>query len=626
MTWTWARRDDGALMADGIPDYLDYYEQELTYLRKLGAEFAQRYPKVASRLRLEPAQCEDPHVERLLEGFAFVAARLHRRLDEDFPEVSEALLEMLHPQLVRPVPSMAVVELELDPAQGILPGGFRVPRGSRLQSRPVQGVPCEFRTAYDTTLWPVRVTGAQWTAPDGSAGREAVGAIRLQLQAFEGARLDALAMDAWRLFLSADAGVTDTLLELLLNNCLQVTVRNPDRPGSAPALLGPGAFRPVGFGEDEALLPRPPRAFAGYGLLHELFAFPEKFRFVELAGLGGALRGVQAGARAEVTILFSAFEKAERRQAVELALSGDTFRPGCVPVVNLFERSAEPILLTERQVEHLVVADARRRLEVEVWAVDGVTLLADDRQGAQELPPLYSHRHDASPDGRTLFWQARRRRSGWRSDTATEVVLTFVDLAGTLRVPDHDTASVRITACNGDLPSRLPFGTDERGDFTLMSGGPVRRITALVRPTPAVPPRLGSPLLWRLISSLSLNHLSVTDGDAAALRELLRLHIPTDSESARRQVEGLVGVTGTPTFARVAAPHGIAFARGRRVELEFDEEQYRGGGMFLVASVLERFLPLYATMNSFTQVAVRSRQRRRPVVEWAPRAGWRNLL
>jgi type VI secretion system protein ImpG len=626
VTWTWARRDDGALMADGIPDYLDYYEQELTYLRKLGAEFAQRYPKVASRLRLEPAQCEDPHVERLLEGFAFVAARLHRRLDEDFPEVSEALLEMLHPQLVRPVPSMAVVELELDPAQGILPGGFRVPRGSRLQSRPVQGVPCEFRTAYDTTLWPVRVTGAQWTAPDGSAGREAVGAIRLQLQAFEGARLDALAMDAWRLFLSADAGVTDTLLELLLNNCLQVTVRNPDRPGSAPALLGPGAFRPVGFGEDEALLPRPPRAFAGYGLLHELFAFPEKFRFVELAGLGGALRGVQAGARAEVTILFSAFEKAERRQAVELALSGDTFRPGCVPVVNLFERSAEPILLTERQVEHLVVADARRRLEVEVWAVDGVTLLADDRQGAQELPPLYSHRHDASPDGRTLFWQARRRRSGWRSDTATEVVLTFVDLAGTLRVPDHDTASVRITACNGDLPSRLPFGTDERGDFTLMSGGPVRRITALVRPTPAVPPRLGSPLLWRLISSLSLNHLSVTDGDAAALRELLRLHIPTDSESARRQVEGLVGVTGTPTFARVAAPHGIAFARGRRVELEFDEEQYRGGGMFLVASVLERFLPLYATMNSFTQVAVRSRQRRRPVVEWAPRAGWRNLL
>jgi type VI secretion system protein ImpG len=173
----WARRDDGALMADGMPDYLDYYEQELTYLRKLGAEFAQRYPKVASRLRLEPAQCEDPHVERLLEGFAFVAARLHRRLDEDFPEVSEALLEMLHPQLVRPVPSMAVVELELDPAQGILPGGFRVPRGSRLQSRPVQGVPCEFRTAYDTTLWPPP-TGARvarrW-APSGCSCRRSRG-------------------------------------------------------------------------------------------------------------------------------------------------------------------------------------------------------------------------------------------------------------------------------------------------------------------------------------------------------------------------------------------------------------------------------------------------------------------
>lgn len=617
-------------MADGLLDHRDYYERELTYLRKLGAEFAQRYPKVAARLRLEPTQCEDPHVERLLEGFAFVAARLHRKLDEDFPEVSEALLELLHPQLVRPVPAMAVVELQLDPAQGAVPEGFRVPRGSRLQSRPVQGVSCEFRTAYDTTLWPVRVTAAQWTAADrvgaGASGREAVGAIRLELRAFDGVRLDALALDALRLFLAADPGVADTLLELLLNNCAQVVVRNPDRPGSAPAMLGAGAFRPVGYGEDEAMLPQPPRAFAGYGLLHELFAFPEKFRFVDLPGLGGALRAVQAGARAEVAILFSSFEKAERRQALELALSADTFRPGCAPVVNLFERSAEPILLTERQVEHLVVADARRRLEVEVWAVDGVTLLADDRNGAQALAPLYSHRHDASPEGPTLFWQARRRPSSWRSDAASEVALTFLDLGGGVRVPDHEVASVRITAFNGDLPSRLPFGADERGDFSLVSGGPVKRIAALVRPTPAVPPRLGGPLLWRLISTLSLNHLSVSEGDASALRELLRLHIMTDRESATRQVEGLVGVKGTPSFARVSAPHGIAFARGRHVELEFDEEQFPGGGMYLMASVLERFLPLYATMNSFTQVAVRSRQRRRLVVEWPPRAGWRSLL
>jgi type VI secretion system protein ImpG len=169
-------------------DLLLYYERELTYLRKLGAEFAHKYPKVASRLQLEASKTEDPHVERLLEGFAFLAARVHRRLDDDFPEISETLLEMLHPQLIRPVPSMCIVDMPLDPAQGRLPDGHLVPRGSTLHSRPVNGVPCVFRTVYDTTLWPFTVTAAQWTAPDraggGAHGRGAVGAIRVELRAF----------------------------------------------------------------------------------------------------------------------------------------------------------------------------------------------------------------------------------------------------------------------------------------------------------------------------------------------------------------------------------------------------------------------------------------------------------
>ena len=183
-------------------DLLLYYERELTYLRKLGAEFAQRYPKVASRLQLEANKTEDPHVERLLEGFAFLAARVHRRLDDDFPEISEGLLEMLHPQLVRPVPSMCIIDMPLGPAQGRLPGGYRVKRGSILQSRPVQGVPCSFRTAYDTTLWPLSITSAEWMTPDRAVPnvrvRDAVGAIRLDVRAFDGMKLCDLKIDALR--------------------------------------------------------------------------------------------------------------------------------------------------------------------------------------------------------------------------------------------------------------------------------------------------------------------------------------------------------------------------------------------------------------------------------------------
>ena len=614
-------------------DLLRYYERELTYLRKLGAEFAQQYPKVASRLQLEAARCEDPHVERLLEGFAFLTARVHRRLDEDFPEISQSLLEILHPQLVRPLPSMTVVEMQLDPAQGRSPTGFQVPRGALLHSQPVQGIPCIFRTNYDTTLWPVRVAGAEWTSPDrvgaGAHGREAVGAIRLQLEAFDGVRLDSLTLDALRLHLAAESAVADTLYELLVNNAVQVIVRNPDRPQLPPVLLGAKAVRPVGFDEHDSMLPHTNRNFVGFSLLQELFAFPEKFHFVELAGLGRALRTLQAADRVEIGILISPFERNERRQMLELGVSARTFRLGCSPAVNLFEQSAEPILLTERTYEHLVVADARRRLEVEVWSVDDVQLIEHAARTVRTVSPLYSLRHDLDNGGKAdndLFWHSTRRSSGWRTDRGTDVFLSFSDLSGTLRIPDRDVASLRVTCSNGDLPSRLPFGADDRGDFELVGGGPLQRIIAVVNPTKAVQPPLGNALLWRLISSLALNHLSLVDASADALHEILRLHNVSNALSADRQIDGIVGIKAEPSFSRVPAAHGMTFARGRRIQLEFDEEQFPGGGMFLMASVLERFFALYASMNSFTQLHVRSRQRRRPVAEWPARAGWRTLL
>lgn len=614
-------------------DLLLYYERELTYLRKLGAEFAQQYPKVASRLQLEATRCEDPHVERLLEGLAFLTARVHRRLDDDFPEISESLLEMLHPQIIRPLPAMSIVEAVLDPAQGRTPEGFHIPRGSVLHTKPVNGVPCIFRTAYDTTLYPLQIASAEWTTPDraggGAHGRDAVAAIRLSIQAFNGVALHALTMDALRVHLAADANVADTLYELLANACIQVVVRNPDRPGASPVLLGSRAVQPVGFGSNETMLPQATRSFAGYSLLQELFAFPEKFHFLDISGVGAALRNLGATDRAEIGLLIGSFERTERRQALELGISARTFRLGCTPAVNLFSQSAEPILLTERSYEHLVIPDARRRLEVEVWAVDDVQLIEHANRTSRPVAPLYSHRHDlASGEAQSgdLFWHTVRRTAGWRTDRGTDVYLSFSDLSGQLRLPDQDVASIRVTCSNGDMPSRLPFGADERGDFELVSGGPIQRISAVVNPTRAVQPTLGKSLLWRLISSLSLNHLSLTDARGDALRELLRLHNITNSLSTERQIDGLVGVHTEPAFARVTAAHGMTFARGRRIALDFDEEQFPGGGMFLMASVLEQFFALYASMNSFTQVAVRSKQRRRPVAEWPARAGWRTLL
>ena len=614
-------------------DLLQYYENELRYLRRLGAQFAERYPKVASRLQLEPAKCEDPHVERLLEGFAFLAARVHRRIDHDVPELSEAFLEVLYPQHVRPVPALSIAELHLDPLQGALPGGFLVERDAELRTPPVQGVPCRFRTAYDTTLWPIRLTDVRWTAVDGSAGPragDAVGAVRVSVRAFDGLRLEQCALDRVRLHVSGEAVLSDTLYELLLNSCLRVVVRDQDQPSRAPVELPASAVQAVGFDEDQGLLPYPGRTFVGHRLLQELLVFPAKFAFVDLVGLGDALRALGAGPRAELAFLIAPFERAERRQVLETGLSVECLRLGCTPVVNLFEKTAEPILLTERTYEYEVVADARRRFEETIWSVERVALIKPGRDQPLPVAPLYGFRHAGVQGGDHLFWHAARRptqrRVRERIVDGLDVFLSFADLSGRWRVPDAEVVSASVLASNGDLPSLLAFGSDDRSDFELTAGGPVKRIACLLRPTPQLQPRLGESLLWRLISALSLNHLSLVDEGVAALRELLVLHNTGNSMAADRQIDGLVGVRSTPSFARVASAHGVAFAHGRRIELTFDEEQFPGGGLFVFASVLERFLALYASMNSFTQLVATSRQRRRPVREWAPRAGWRSLV
>jgi type VI secretion system protein ImpG len=607
---------------------LYYYERELAYLRRLGAEFAEKYPKIASRLLLEPNKCEDPHVERLLEGFAFLAARVQLKIDDDFSEVSEALLNLIYPHYVRPIPSMALVELQVDPEQSKLTSGFRVPRETLLYSRPVGGVPCKFRTCYDTTLWPVSVAAAEWRAPDRLkqplTATDAVAALRLELRCLADVSFAKLELEKLRLYLNGESNLVATLYELLCNNCARIVVRDPAKPKRPPLVLPGDALSPAGFGEDEGMLPFPSRSFLGYRLLQEYFAFPEKFLFLDLA-IFAQLRAAGFGPRAEVIFLIAPFERVERREILETGISAKTIRLGCTPIVNLFPQTSEPVLLTQRSHEYPVIADARRRATTGIFSVDEVSGVTPGSSEPLRFQPFYSFRH--APDGGKpqMFWYARRRPSGWRLDPGGDVLLSFVDLSGRAARPSLDAAIARLTCYNGDLPARLPFG-DESGDWEMPGGGPVQRVVTLVRPTSVVQPPLGKPQLWRLISQLSLNYLSLVEGGPEAMQELLRLYNFTDSVVAENQIQGITGLRSRPCYSRLESELGLSFARGHRVEIEFDEERFTGGGVFLFASVLERFLGLYTALNSFSILAARTRQRKETLREWPPRAGWKALL
>jgi type VI secretion system protein ImpG len=323
--------------------------------------------------------------------------------------------------------------------------------------------------------------------------------------------------------------------------------------------------------------------------------------------------------------LVAPFERADRRHVLEAGVTARTVRLGCTPVVNLFAQTSEPVDLTHAKFEYPLVPDARRRLTTEVYSVDELVGRAAGSREPLRLEPFYSYRHETRRGEQTLFWTAARRRSAWRADGAAEVHLSFFELSGRPVAPEADGITARLTCFNGDLPSRLPVGAPG-GDFELQGGGPVHRVVALARPTPVAHPPLGKSQMWRLVSQLSLNHLSLVDGGPEPLREVLRLQGFGDGRLAEEQIRGIVGVRSEPAHARVAAEGGLAFARGRRVELEFDEDQFAGGGAYLFAAVLERFLGLYVSLNSFSALVARTRQRRAVMAAWPPRSGWKPLL
>lgn len=603
-------------------ELLTYYERELSFLRQMGARFAERYPKVAGQLQLDPNRCEDPHVERLIEASALLAARVHMRLDDDFPEITQGLFNVIYPHYTRPVPSMTIAEFQL--REGMA-NPARVPRHSMLYSRQVSGMSCRFQCCYDTDVWPLKVTEAQWLPIDRldpplrAPGVDSV--IRLRLQCWPDVKFAALPLNTLRFHLSCELPLAHTLYELLANLCKSIVLRDPrPRFRHHPLELFPTALKPVGFDSNESVLPFPAQSFDGFRILQEYFAFPEKFFFFDLRGLD-ALTAAGFDNEAEILFLLSSTGRADRQELLALGVGPKTFRLNCAPIVNLFPHMAEPIQLDQTRFDYPVVPDYRQGRQIEIYSVNEVVCNFKRTGESAKFEPFYSFRHSVANDA-PAFWSASRRRASGEDGNGT-VNLSLVDLQGRFLRLDLDTLTVRCTCTNGDLPSRLVFG-DQPGDLLMEEGSAMSKIAILRKPSAVVPPALGRELLWRLVSHLSLNYLSLVEGGREAMQEMLRLY--QAQGALDQQIQGIANLTSQRRFARVVGEHGISYVRGVRVMMELDEDKFVGGGVYLFSSVLEHFLAQYVSMNSFSQLTVKTRQRKEILREWPPRTGNRVLL
>lgn len=601
-------------------ELLSYYERELSFIRQMAAEFAAKYPKIASRLVLESDQSEDPHVERLIQAFAFLAARIHHKIDDEYPEITESLLNVLYPHYLCPIPSMSIVQFVMDPDQGKLTSGFRIDKDANLYSQPVDGAPCRFRTCYPVTLWPVEITDAGLSSLDGirDVPKPAKSVLRLQIRTTGGLKFPELELASLRFFLHGESPLVHGIYEAILNDPCEVQIRLPEAKDRRPIVIPKQSLQPVGFAPGEGILPYGPRSFLGYRLIQEYFAFPEKYLFFDLLGLDRS-RDAESKDRIEVLIFLNYTPRFEQR------VTKDTFRLGCSPAVNLFDQIAEPIRLNHAQTEYRVIADLRRQNTTEVYSVNSIVSTSPDLEQAQEFQPFYSVKHAGVQEQSHAFWFATRRPSQRKGDNGTEVYVSFVDPNFRPTRPAVDTLTLHTTCTNRDLPGKLPFG-GEQGDFEFEGAAPLRRIRCLRKPTETLRPPLRRGTQWRFISHLTLNYLSLCEGGRAALQEILKLYDLADSTVTRQQISGITDVSSRQIIGRPSSMPWNGYCRGLEITVNFDEQKFVGSGVFLFASVLEKFFGLYTSLNSFTQLVAKTQQREQPLRQWPPRAGEQILV
>ncbi len=615
-------------------ELLPYFQRELNFLQTHKSEFAAAYPDIGGRLASASDLIDDPHVERMIQSFALLASRIHKRLDDDFPLFTESLLEVLYPHYLRPFPACSIACFDLGGSAAQMSQPQRVPRGTLLDSRAVRGVKCRFRSAYEVTLLPLRVVSAGFRgaiqAPSGTVlPREATSVFSVCFELLS-PQLDwaALDVESLRVHLHGETSTVQALREALTGQVL-ATLAQGDGHGPWQR-IGQRLPAIVGFADDEALIDFDPRSHPAYRLLTEYFGFAAKFNFLDLPLPPAAQR--PRGRQLTLHFAMSGL-RAESEAARQLELAdASSLVLGCTPVVNLFSQRADPIRITHTGATYPVLPDGGRRAHgYEVYAIDRVFRVQQTPQGESihAFRPFYSLQHEqllheGEQAGR--YWYCQRSETLAERSPGYETEIAIVDIAFDPAAPQTDTLSIDLRATNRDLPSHLTVG-HAGGDLFVEGGSLAREIRLLRVPTPSHRFERGEGALWRLISHLSLNHLSLDGGGAPeALQELLRLYDLPRSAANRRLVEGLVGIRCEAASACLPGNPFPTFVRGTRVELTVDEQAYVGHGLRLFAQVLDHFFGLYVQANSFSQLRVLSVHSGECLIECPRRAGAGPLL
>ncbi|WMY10063.1 type VI secretion system baseplate subunit TssF [Paraburkholderia phenoliruptrix] len=616
------------------------YNEELSYLRELAAEFAQAHPKIARRLGMQAGEIGDAYVERLIQAFAFVASRMRMKLDARFPDFTRALLQCLYPNYLAPTPSMGVVRLYPDHAKGALATGARLPRGSLFASEVPDGArsACQFRSTQDVTLYPLEIVSARLTGipPDIPAleryvreDRKVRAALRLRLRSTSSVTIGQLrGLDRLPVYLAGDVRVASQLFELL------------HTAGAASILAAPGGFAGAeqalhavrheavvheGLGLHQTMLPLVWPKFHGHNLLHEYAACPERFYFFTLTGLEAGLRRI-GGRDVEIVVLLD-------RPAGDLAAQVDVshFALFCTPVINLFPVTIDRLKLPEDRTPAPLIVDPLAPADHEVFSIEAMSGFTHKESAGSEFHPLYEALASDEKGSAGRYFVATRepapctdvtRRYQTRAVYApSDVLVSLVDAGGAPGHEDIRFISAQAWVTHRDLPGLL--SVNGISDLRPVVSAPVTSV-GLIRPLTAPKAALAhGASAWRLIRQLSFNHLPLEDASGAGLRDLLLMYETGDNPRFVQQVRSIVGVEMQTVTRRLPGEGELMFGCGTACTLTVDEIALAGESPYLLGLVLEHYLARHVSMHTFVQTSLRSMQRGL-IAQWPPCMGTRS--
>jgi len=604
---------------------LPYYEKELAYIRQLGKEFSEQHPKIASRLGIADDLIEDPHVSRLIESFAYLNARIQYKLDDDFPEISDALLNVIYPHYLRQIPSCSVIQFTPDESKS--DAVTKIEKHSYLDTAKFNNTQCRFKTIFPVEMLPLEVTKAQiksrpFSTPGSKHARGSGSVLHIQLKSInDDFEINELDFNNLRFYLKGQSQYIHPFYELLFKNCHGIVITNSE-DDLKPIYLDKSSIQQVGFNDDEGLLPYPAQSFIGYRLLTEFFVFPEKFMFIDINNICTTLNKDYSDELNLYIYLDSTDMEIERN------ISKENLLLGCSPVINLFDQQAEPIKLTHYEHSYEVIPDLRQYNSLEVYSIDSVSV-SDPAGNITQYTPFYSKQHDLSNN--SVFWSSSRdfmqsSKNKYTPKTKTSIALSDINFDPVSE--DNHVLLVETTCCNHDIPSIISINSEDSDLYCINNSPPTKNIQFLHQPTSTIYPPLKNSARWRLLSHLNLNYLSIeSDNDSAdSLKEILQLYDFTDRRSTKMMIESIIKLSVNQTTAPLTVNGQSSLCNGLDITIVLDQKLLSGSSGYLFASILEQFFKLYCPINSFIRCTTKIKGKEGSLKTCLPESGSKQVL